>query len=450
MLTAGSHTAHKSIAPCLVPADVAVLTSGRVMKLKRITSIATVCGAIVATLAVTAGNVSAAVAVRGTFTPVDPVRILDTRDGTGVADQHRGPLGAGKVIELDVTGVADVPETGVGAVVLNVTVTEAANRGFVTVYPCGNARPLASNLNFIAGVNAANQVTAKVGRDGRVCLFTSAQTQLVADVSGWYADDFASVPGFWYHPLTAARIVDTRDGTGLGDRAVAPLAAGEVLAVTVPGAGGVPADDDVRAVTMNVTVADAVSAGYITVFPCDLPRPGVSNVNFDPANPTVSNLATVRPSSTGQVCFFASVSTNLIVDVQGYFSPRADVTFTSVGPVRILDTRDGTGVVGSRVSRPARGTVIELQVAGENGVPLDASAVLLNVTITEASGPGFVTAWPCGRPRPLASFLNFVRGVDRANLTPVRIGSDGKVCLYVHEGTQVIADLNGYYTTVAT
>ncbi|TPW13722.1 MAG: alpha-tubulin suppressor-like protein [Acidimicrobiaceae bacterium] len=415
MLTAGSHTAHKSIAPCLVPADVAVLTSGRVMKLKRITSIATVCGAIVATLAVTAGNVSAAVAVRGTFTPVDPVRILDTRDGTGVADQHRGPL-----------------------------------RGFVTVYPCGNARPLASNLNFIAGVNAANQVTAKVGRDGRVCLFTSAQTQLVADVSGWYADDFASVPGFWYHPLTAARIVDTRDGTGLGDRAVAPLAAGEVLAVTVPGAGGVPADDDVRAVTMNVTVADAVSAGYITVFPCDLPRPGVSNVNFDPANPTVSNLATVRPSSTGQVCFFASVSTNLIVDVQGYFSPRADVTFTSVGPVRILDTRDGTGVVGSRVSRPARGTVIELQVAGENGVPLDASAVLLNVTITEASGPGFVTAWPCGRPRPLASFLNFVRGVDRANLTPVRIGSDGKVCLYVHEGTQVIADLNGYYTTVAT
>ena len=49
-------------------------------------------------------------------------------------------------------------------------------------------------------------------------------------------------------------------------------------------------------------------------------------------------------------------------------------------------------------------------------------------------------------PRPLASFLNFVRGVDQANLTPVRIGDDGKVCLYVHEGTQVVADLNGYYT----
>lgn len=418
------------------------------MKLKRLAAAATIGGILAATFAV-AGTASAAVAVRGTFTPVDPARILDTRDGTGVADQHRGPLGAGQVIELDVTGVAGVPDTGAGAVVLNVTVTDAANRGFVTVYPCGNARPVASNLNFVVGVDAANQVTAKVGRDGRVCFFTSARTQLLADISGWYADDFAAVPGFWYHPLTPARIVDTRDGTGLGDRAIAPLAAGEVLAVTVPGAGGVPADEPVRAVTTSVTVADASAVGYITVFPCDLPRPGVSNVNFDPATPTVANLATVRPSATGQVCFYASAATNLIVDVQGYFSERPDVTFTSVSPVRILDTRSGIGIVGSRSTRPGRGTVIEVQAAGQNGVPADASAVLLNVTITGASGPGYVTAWPCGKPRPLASFLNFVRGVDRANLTPVRIGTDGKVCLYVHEGTDVIADLNGYYTLAA-
>ena len=87
-----------------------------------------------------------------------------------------------------------------------------------------------------------------------------------------------------------------------------------------------------------------------------------------------------------------------------------------------------------------------MQVAGANGVPADASAVLVNVTVTGASGPGFVTAWPCGRPRPVASFLNFVRGVDRAGLTAVRIGTDGKVCLYVQEGTDVVADLSGYYT----
>jgi hypothetical protein len=417
------------------------------MKIKHLVSSAAVCGALVAALAI-GGDASAAVPVKGTFTPVDPVRILDTRTGLGVVDEHVGPLGIGQVIELDVTGVGGVPDAGVGAVVLNVTVTEAAGNGFVTVYPCGFGRPTASNVNFVRGVNAANLVTAKVGVDGRVCLFTSNQTHLVGDVSGWYADDFASVPGFFYKQLTPERIVDTRDGTGLGTRPIGPLAAGEILAITVPGVGGVPADGDVRAVTMNVTVADSTAPGYITVFPCDQVRPGVSNVNFDPANPTVANLATVRLSSTGQVCFFASTSTSLIVDVQGYFSPNNNVTFTSVTPVRVLDTRTGLGVDGSRPGRAGRGDIIQLHLSGLYGVPTDAEAVMLNVTVTEATGPGFVTAWPCGQIRPIASFLNFVRGIDRANLTPVRIGTNGNVCLFVSEGTQVVADLSGYFDVV--
>jgi hypothetical protein len=414
------------------------------MRIKHLVTSVAVCGALAAGLAV-ATPAAAAVPVRGTFTPVDPTRILDTRTGLGVADQHAGPLGVGQVIELDVTGVAGIPDTGVGAVVLNVTVTETAGRGFVTVYPCGFARPLASNLNFVRGQDVANLVTAKVGQDGRVCLFTSNQTHLVADASGWYADDFAAAPGFFYEQLSPERIVDTRDGTGLGTRPIGPLADGEVLAVTIPGAGGVPADADVRAVSMNVTVADASQAGFITVFPCDRPIPTVSNVNYDPANPVVANLVTVRVSSAGQVCFFASASTNLVVDVQGYFAPHNAVTFTSVAPQRVLDTRDGTGVAGSRQGPAGRGDIVQLHVAGDHGVPATAEGVLLNVTITEAAGPGFATAWPCGHPRPVASFLNYVRGVDRANLTPVRIGNGGNVCIFVSEGTQVVADLNGYY-----
>lgn len=418
------------------------------MSWKRLASIAVVGGAITAAAAALGGGAAsaAAVAVRGTFTPVDPVRILDTRDGTGVADRHVGPLGKGQVTELDVTGVGGVPDSGVGAVVLNVTVTQASGPGYVTVFPCGNARPVASNVNFLRGVDVANQVSAKVGRDGHVCFFASAQTQLVADLSGWYGDDFAATPGFFYDQLSPQRIIDTRDGTGLGSRAVGQLAAGEVLAVTIPGAGGVPADADVRAVTMNVTATGATSSGYLTVFPCDRARPVVSNVNFDAGNSTIANLATSRVSAAGQVCFTASTPTDLLVDVQGYFSPRPAVVFSSVDPVRVLDTRDGTGVVGSRPARPVAGSVIQLHVAGENGVPADAKAVLLNVTITDANGRGFVTAWPCGKPRPVASFLNFVRGVDQANLTPVRIGDGGNVCLFVHEGTQVVADLNGYFT----
>lgn len=418
-------------------------------RFRRVTAIGVALGAALSvsalTVATTSGSAAAAVAVRGTYTPVDPLRILDTRDGTRVAGQRVGPLGVGQVIELDVTGVGGVPETGAGAVVLNVTVTEAPERGYVTVFPCGDRRPTASNLNFQRGVNVANQATAKIGRDGRVCFFVSSQTHLVADLAGWYADDVATAPGFFYEQLTPARIVDTRDGTGLGTRAVGQMAAGEVLAVTIPGAGGVPADADVRAATMNVTVTGATGPGYISVYPCDKQRPVVSNVNFDPANPTIANLATSRTSATGQVCFFASAATDLVVDIQGYFSPKQAVVFTALTPVRVLDTRDGTGIVDSRPTKAGRGSVIRLDVAGNHGVPADAAAVMLNVTITEADGRGFVTAWPCGRARPVASFLNFVRGVDQANLTPVRIGLGGDVCLFVSEGTQVVADLNGYY-----
>ena len=419
------------------------------MRIKHAISLSAAAVATIFAIGVSATGVAAAVPVRGTFTPVDPVRIVDTRDGTGVAGRHVDPLGAGAVTEFVVTGVGGVPTSGVGAVVLNVTATEATGRGYLTVFPCGDARPLASNLNVVKGVDNANLVTAKVGRDGRVCVFASINTQFVADVSGWYADDFAAAPGFRYTQLDPARIIDTRDGTGLGGRPVGPLAPAEIVSITIPGAGGVPTDGDVRAVTMNVTVAGATTAGFISVFPCDRPRPTVSNVNVDPTNPTVANLATVRLSSTGQVCFYSSVATELIVDVQGYFSARAGVSFTSLTPIRVLDTRDGAGIVGSRQVRANRGDVIQLQVAGQNGVPEDAVAVMLNVTITGADGPGYATAWPCGKVRPLASFMNFVRGVDRANLTPVRIGEGGRVCLYVNEGTDVIADLNGYFTAAA-
>lgn len=394
-----------------------------------------------------ASPASAAVPVRGTFTPLDPTRVLDTRDGTGVAGERPGPLGAGQVTRLHMTGVAGVPETGVGAVVLNVTATGAAGPGFVTVYPCGIARPIASNVNFTKGVDTPNQVTVKIGTNGDVCLFASTQTDLIADVSGYYADDFAAVPGFRYHELDPTRIVDTRDGTGLTNgRAAVPLATGEVLAVDVTGAADVP-ESDVRAITMNVTTADPAAAGFLTVFPCDRVRPTVSNLNFDPSAPAVANLATVRVPATGQVCFFASASVDLIVDTQGYFAPGPGAVFTSVDPTRVLDTRDGTGVAGTRRGPLGRGEVHRLSVAGTNGVPEDASAVLLNVTVASAPGAGFVTVFPCGSPTPRASNLNFVRGIDRANLVKVKIGADGDVCFFTAAATEVIADLNGYFTT---
>ena len=116
----------------------------------------------------------------GMYHSLIPSRLLDTRNGA--------PVAAGATITPTVTGVGGVPATGVSAVVLNVTVTQPTAQGFLTVYPNGATRPLASNLNFVANQTVPNLVVAKVGADGKVAVYNNAgSAHVVLDVVGWYS-----------------------------------------------------------------------------------------------------------------------------------------------------------------------------------------------------------------------------------------------------------------------
>jgi hypothetical protein len=130
-------------------------------------------------------TLSGAPTLPGTFGSLAPSRLLDTRNGTG-APQSLVP--AGGTVHLQVTGTGGVPASGVAAVALNVTVTQPASAGFVTVYGEGSALPLTSNLNFMPGQTVPNMVIAPVGAGGVVDLYNgSAGTiALIADVSGYY------------------------------------------------------------------------------------------------------------------------------------------------------------------------------------------------------------------------------------------------------------------------
>ena len=171
------------------------------------------------------------------FVPLTPARLLDTRTGEG---GNITPLGQQVFTELDVTGVGGVPETGVTAVVMNVTVDGPTDAGFLTAWPSGEARPTVSNLNFVPGQTVPNLVTVKVGANGRVNLFNSTgATSVVADVVGYYTSQAPSSGGR-FTPLTPSRVLDTRDGTGRGG-AVGPVGAGQSIDVDVTGLAGVPA-----------------------------------------------------------------------------------------------------------------------------------------------------------------------------------------------------------------
>ena len=129
-----------------------------------------------------------------------------------------------------------------------------------------------------------------------------------------------------------------------------------------------------------------------------------------------------------------------MVDRVGWFGgPGA--TYEPVTPVRLLDTRVGLGRPGT-AKHPAEAT-LALTVPG---LAADATAVVLNVTATEPEADGFLTVWPCGEPRPLASNLNFTaEQLSAPNYVAVRLGPGQQVCLSGNATTHVIADHNGTY-----
>jgi PKD repeat protein len=110
--------------------------------------------------------------------------------------------------------------------------------------------------------------------------------------------------------------------------------------------------------------------------------------------------------------------------------------YMGVTPQRLFDSRDTGGKV-------AAGTVHEITVLGQPGVPDDATSVAINVTADDPDAAGFFTIYPCGVATPETSSGNFLAGQTVANGTVVPLGVGGKVCVYTSAGAQLLVDLNG-------
>ncbi|GGF42586.1 hypothetical protein GCM10011519_15540 [Marmoricola endophyticus] len=257
------------------------------------------------------------------YSALSPSRVLDTRTGTGAP---KAIVKAGGVVRLKVTGAGGVPDTGAGAVVLNVTDTASAGPGFVTAYPDGAQRPLASTLNYDKARTAAGMTIAKVGAGGYVDLYTSATSHLVADVVGWFPTTSD------YTALTPTRALDTRTGVGRGG-VKTQLKAGKSLDLQITGVNGVPESDGATAPTaveVTVTATGPKAAGFVTAFPSGVDRPGVSTVNYAKAQ-TVANSATTGVGPDGRITIYTPAATHVVVDVVGYFSGPATTTEPPAG-----------------------------------------------------------------------------------------------------------------------
>ena len=265
-----------------------------------------------------------------------------------------------------------------------------------------------------------------------------------------WATAFQGVPTELYVPLVPARVLESRagdgmatvDGVGLGG---GRREAGSVTEVVVGGRGGVVGA--ASAVVLNVTVVDAGGAGFVTVWPCGADRPNASSLNFV-AGSTVPNAVVTRVGAGGKVCVFTSAPVDLVADVAGYFPEQS--AYVPLVPARVLESRAGDGMatvdgVGLGGGRREAGSVTEVVVGGRGGVVGAASAVVLNVTVVDAGGAGFVTVWPCGADRPNASSLNFVAGSTVPNAVVTRVGAGGKVCVFTSAPVDLVADVAGYF-----
>lgn len=357
------------------------------------------------------------------YTPLaQPQRAYDSRQsGTALP---MAKLGAGQTVTIPMAGLYGVPADAV-SVALNVTSDAAEGPGFLTVYPSTDPLPTASNVNFKGGGADPNLVVAKLGTDGAIKVYSNAATNVIVDVFGYFSTSAAN--GFI--AVTPDRVIDTRTSGFKPGK-------GQIVTFQVAGKYDVPAD--ATSVALNLTLDQPVTAGWAAAYAAGSPVPATSNVNVGPGE-TRPNVVFAPIGAGGAVSVYLDTSAHVIADVFGYFSPASNAElFKPVKPKRIIDTRlKGTTI-------PAGGT-IEVKVTDIGGVPSTATAVVLNVTATDAKATGYLTVYPADVGQPPSSNVNYVAGQAIPNVVVSGVSPDGRVKIYSYAETHVIVDVAGWF-----
>ena len=433
------------------------------------------------------------------YTPVTPYRIADTRcsqnpqpyfcssENLPSANQSLSapPMGSSITVQVAGTGYGSnsVPSDAQSVIVTVTAIASATSQsGYLTVYPTGTNPPTASSLNYTPGAIVPNLVTATLGSGGAInILSSSANVNVVVDVEGYYGLSTSTATNKFTPLPPPIRVLDTRctmspPPAGISNsycsslpsannQVSAPNSKGyiKVQIAGVGGSSGVPVT--ATAVSLVVTAADSSSSGFLTVFPAgsSTTPPETSNVNFAAAT-SDANSVTVKLPASGAVFIYnsANTPTNVVVDVNGYFSSTGDV-LTPSSPVRICDTRSpnsigglddvASGVLGQCENsgmplNPSSGPAI-IQVTDVAGVPTTADAVVANVTVIGGNSSGYLTVWGAGNAQPTTSNVNWASGQIVPNMVVSALNSSGQIAVYASSTANVIVDVVGWYSAGA-
>jgi uncharacterized repeat protein (TIGR03803 family) len=367
------------------------------------------------------------------------------------------PYGCGTVFSL--TGPQLTPTTTVLRSAPNPSTFGEPVTITATVSPSGPPAPTGT-VNFTANGVAISGCTAvpldssltavcmtstlAVGTDAIVATYSGDANY--SGSSGTLAQLVNPIPSpLQFVAVTPCRLVDTRpDRGGSG-----PIPGGTAQSFPIPQEGGCNIPTSAAAYSLNVTVVPNGYLGYLTIWPTGEGRPVVSTLNS--ADGRVKADAAIVPAGTsGEVSVYVTQTTNVVLDINGYFEPVSGSTlaFYPLTPCRIADTRYSTYPQGLGPPSLTGGQPRAFPVLSSTCIPtgVNPAAYSFNFTVVPGGHPvGYLSAWPTGQSQPVVSTLNDQTGTIVANAAIVPAGTGGDISVYSTNDTQLVIDINGYF-----
>lgn len=366
------------------------------------------------------------------FVPTTPCRLLDTR-------QTRDPIqgGTSQSFTIPQLGGCNIPSSAT-AYSLNVTVVPQHTLQYLTVWPTAEVQPAVSTMNSQDGRVKANAAIVPAGYEDQVSVYASDTTDLILDINGYFTPPASGT--YQFYPMTPCRVVDTRRAWGPFGQP--RLETNRTRHFPILNSDCIPPGANTAAYSLNVTVVPNPSQqplSYLTIWPAGQSQPAVSTLN-NPTATVVANAAIVPAGSEGDIEVYSSNSTDLILDINGYFAApgTGGLSLYPWTPCRVLDTRNGNGAFSGTLNPP-------VSVTGSIcSPPSSAQAYVLNATVIPTGSLNYLTLWPDGQPQPLASTLNAWDGAVTSNMAIVPT-NNGSIDAYASGLTQLILDISSYF-----
>jgi uncharacterized repeat protein (TIGR03803 family) len=322
-----------------------------------------------------------------------------------------------------------------------------------TITPTGNLTTLYTFCTQYPSCPDGNEPFGRLLQAANGTLYGT--TYLGGGANGNYGTVFSftgpSPTPFQFVPATPCRVVDTRNPSG--EFGGPPIMGGTFRSFPIPeGSCNIPGT--AAAYSLNVTVVPHGILGYLTIWPTGQTQPTVSTLNSVDGR-TKANAAIVPAGSGGAVSVYANDTTDVIVDIDGYFATPGSGTyqFYTLPPCRLVDTRGSNGPLGGprlQAQEPR-----DFPLLNSSCIPSGLNIAAYSLSFTAVPNPagqqlGYLTVWPKDESQPTVSTLNNPTATVVANAAIVPAGTGGDIEVYAYDTTDLLIDIDGYFAAPGT